>query len=158
MHIPWSDLAENCGKILAAFALALPLGWERQKDERSVGLRTFPLVAVASCGYVLLAGKAFANNAAEHSRVLQGLMTGIGFVGGGAILKTGATVRGTATAASIWNTGAVGAAVALGFYEIAIILSLINLFVLQVFTRLEQKLFAAPDAAPGPPSGPDRPA
>ena len=158
MHIPWSDVAENCGKVLAAFALALPLGWERQRDERSVGLRTFPLVAVASCGYVLLAGKAFANNAAEHSRILQGLMTGIGFVGGGAILKTGATVRGTATAASIWNTGAVGAAVALGFYEIAIILSLINLFVLQVFTRLEQKMFPGPDAATGPGSGPDRPA
>jgi putative Mg2+ transporter-C (MgtC) family protein len=151
-------MAENCGKVLAAFALALPLGWERQRDERSVGLRTFPLVAVASCGYVLLAGKAFANNAAEHSRVLQGLMTGIGFVGGGAILKTGATVRGTATAASIWNTGAVGAAVALGFYEIAVILSLINLFVLQVFTRLEQKLFPAPDPPPGPPSRPERPA
>ena len=158
MHIPWSDMAENCGKVLAAFALSLPLGWERQRDERSVGLRTFPLVAVASCGYVLLAGKAFPGNAAEHSRVLQGLITGIGFVGGGAILKTGSTVRGTATAASIWNTGAVGAAVALGIYEIAIILSLINLVTLQVFTRLEQKMFAGPDVAPGPPSKPDGPA
>ena len=158
MDILWSEVAVHCGKVLGAFALALPIGWERQRDERSVGLRTFPVVAVASCGYVLLAGKAFPGNAAEHSRVLQGLITGIGFVGGGAILKSGATVRGTATAASIWNTGAVGAAVALGIYEIAIILSLINLVTLQVFTRLEQKMNAEHDAASGSGGGPDRPA
>jgi putative Mg2+ transporter-C (MgtC) family protein len=50
------------------------------------------------------------------------LITGIGFVGGGAILKEGATVKGTATAASIWNAGVIGAAVAMGQYEIAILL------------------------------------
>lgn len=53
-------------------------------------------------------------------------MTGIGFVGGGAILKSAGSVHGTATAASIWNTGAIGAAVAFERYEIAIVLSLIN--------------------------------
>ena len=56
----------------------------------------------------------------------EGLLTGIGFIGSGAILKTEASVRGTATAASIWNTAAVGAAVAYGNYDIAIVLSIAN--------------------------------
>ena len=61
----------------------------------------------------------------------QGLLTGIGFIGSGAILKTEGTVRGTATAASIWNTAAVGAAVAYGNYDIAIVLSVANFAVLR---------------------------
>jgi len=64
--------------------------------------------------------------------VLQGLITGIGFIGGGAILKTGGTVRGTATAASIWNTGLIGVAVAFARYEIAIVMSLINFVTLRL--------------------------
>jgi putative Mg2+ transporter-C (MgtC) family protein len=154
MDMVWSEVAEHCGKILAAFALALPIGWERQRDERTAGLRTFPLVAVASCGWVLLAEKAFGANSADHSRFLQGLITGIGFIGGGAILKSAGTVRGTATAASIWSTGAIGAAVGFGIYEVAVILSLINWVTLQVFTRLEQKMHPEDDAG----AGSDRPA
>jgi putative Mg2+ transporter-C (MgtC) family protein len=66
-----------------------------------------------------------------EARVLQGIITGIGFIGGGAILKSGAQVRGTATAASIWNMGLLGIAVAFDRYEAAILLSRINLFTLR---------------------------
>lgn len=76
-------------------------------------------------------------NSADQSRVLQGLITGIGFVGGGAILKEGATVRGTATAASIWNAGVIGASVAMERYEIAIILAILNLFTLRALFPLK---------------------
>ena len=72
--------------------------------------------------------------------MLQGLITGIGFVGGGAILKEGATVKGTATAASIWNAGVIGAAVAMERFEIAIILALLNLFTLRALLPLKQRL------------------
>src|SRR5262245_46763103 len=126
LPIDWSEIPIHCGKVAGAFALALPIGWERERDDRSAGLRTFPLVAVASCGYVLVAESVFGAAGPDHSRLLQGLITGIGFIGGGAILKSAGTVRGTATAASVWNTGAVGAAVAYGAYEIAVILSGIN--------------------------------
>jgi len=61
-------------------------------------------------------------------------------VGGGAILKEGATVKGTATAASIWNAGVIGAAVAMGRYEIAILLALLNLFTLRALLPLKQRL------------------
>jgi len=124
-------------KIVAAYLLTLPIGWEREMEAHSVGVRTFPIVAMASCGYLLVA---FPGDIAAQSRVLQGLIAGIGFVGGGAILKEGATVRGTATAASIWNTGVIGAAVATGHYEVAVILSAMNFLILKVFWRYKQKL------------------
>jgi len=129
-----------------AYALALPIGWEREKGDRSAGLRTFPLVAVASCGYVLVA-ETVLGGGEGHDRVIQGLMTGIGFIGGGAILKQGGTVRGTATAASVWNTGAVGAAVAYGRYEIAVLLSVINFLTLRLLTPF--KVESPPEGAPG---------
>jgi putative Mg2+ transporter-C (MgtC) family protein len=69
--------------------------------------------------------------------LLQGLITGIGFVGGGAILKEGTTVKGTATAASIWNAGVIGASVAVGRYEVAVILALLNLFTLRALLPLK---------------------
>jgi putative Mg2+ transporter-C (MgtC) family protein len=121
-----------------AFVLALPVGWDREQQERSAGLRTFPLVAVASCGYVLLAERVLAGSADAQARVIEGLITGIGFIGGGAILKEGGTVRGTATAASIWSTAAIGATVAYGIYEIALVLSVINFATLRYLPPIER--------------------
>jgi putative Mg2+ transporter-C (MgtC) family protein len=74
------------------------------------------------------------------ARIIQGLITGIGFIGGGAILKQGANVQGTATAASIWSTGAIGGAVAFGRYEIAIVLSIMNFATLRWLTPLKHSL------------------
>jgi putative Mg2+ transporter-C (MgtC) family protein len=65
---------------------------------------------------------------------VEGVITGIGFIGGGAILKTGASVRGTATAASLWATGAVGAAVALGSYDVAIAIAAMTFLTLKFVT------------------------
>ena len=73
-------------------------------------------------------------NAETQSRLLQGLIGGIGFIGGGAILKEGANVKGLATAASIWGTGAIGAAVAFERIEIATVLSLIMFAALRLLT------------------------
>lgn len=135
--IEWWLVWTNLASVGGAYLLALPLAWEREQNARTVGLRTFPLVAVASCGYVLLATSIFAQEPESTARVVQGLMTGIGFIGGGAILKHGTDVRGTATAASIWSTGAIGACVALGRYEIAIVLSLINFLTLRLLTQFK---------------------
>jgi putative Mg2+ transporter-C (MgtC) family protein len=132
----WSDF----GKILLSYLLTLPIGWQREREEHAVGIRTFPLVAMASCGYLLLIHTQAPRDSAAESRLLQGLITGIGFIGAGAILKEGATVRGTATSASVWNTGVLGAAVALGRYEIAIILSALNLFTLRALLPLKLRL------------------
>jgi putative Mg2+ transporter-C (MgtC) family protein len=144
--IDWHVFWTQAGKILIAYVLALPVGWERERTEHSVGVRTFPLVAMASCGYVLLAGTVAGGDLAARSRIIQGLTTGIGFIGGGAILQGKGNVHGTATAASIWNTGVIGAAVACTRYEIAIILALLNLVTLRLLLPLKARIDGDLDA------------
>ena len=140
-----SDYLTLILKVLIAFALALPTGWERFKHDRSAGLRTFPLVALASCAYMLAAARTSIGPDAQ-SRILVGVMTGIGFIGGGSILKEGASVHGTATAASLWNMGAVGVCVAYENYGLAVLLSAVNYLSLLLLTPLEDKLKRDRDA------------
>lgn len=142
MDLPWQDWQatwHDTGRLLLAYLLALPVGWYREKEGHSIGVRTFPLTAVASCAYILLATSSHMDSASQ-SRVIQGLVAGIGFIGGGAILKAEGGVHGTATAASIWNTGALGAAVALDRFEIAVTLALLNLFALRVLRPVKDRL------------------
>jgi putative Mg2+ transporter-C (MgtC) family protein len=136
-----SELLRLIVSIVASYLLALPLGWERKRHSQAyVGLRVFPLVAVGACVYVFLGQQLFTGkDSNEQADVLQGLMTGIGFVGAGAILKRSADVRGVATAAAVWTTGAIGAAVAYGYYPLAITLSLVNLLILSLTWRLARR-------------------
>lgn len=115
-------------RLVISFALALPIGWERERNSRTLGLRTFPLVAMSSAAYITIAEELFVTDVNAQSRVLQGLMAGIGFIGGGAILKgrDDETVHGTATAAGVWATGALGASVAYGRLDLAIIISFLT--------------------------------
>ena len=110
-----------------AFALAVPIGWDREKRARSAGLRTFPLVAMASCGFVQASEGLLVHSPDGMAKVIEGLITGIGFIGGGAILKQGTTVQGTATAASLWATGAIGVSVGLGSYDVAVVFTFLTL-------------------------------
>ena len=130
----------HCSRLVIAFVLALPVAWDRERSERTLGLRTFPLVSMASAGYLLLAQTVAAADPGAQARFFQGLMTGIGFLGGGAIVKRGLDVHGAATAASIWNTAAVGAAVAYGKFEIAILLSGVNFAVLRWLSPVKKKI------------------
>ena len=135
----WQDAWRVVLHLGITYLLTALIGWDREREAHSsAGIRTFPIVGMASCGYLLVLGAQ--PDIAAQSRVLQGLITGIGFIGGGAILKEGATVRGTATAASIWNAGVIGAAVAMNHLEVAIMLSLLNLFTLRALLPLKEKL------------------
>ena len=125
----WHKDLYDAGRLLGAYVLAFPVGWWRETEAHSVGVRTFPIVAMASCGYVLMAAP---GDATAQSRIIQGLVAGMGFIGGGAILKSEGSVHGTATAASIWNTGVLGAAVAQDRWILAVVLSVLNLFALRV--------------------------
>ncbi len=125
--------------LAAAYVLAFPIGWNREQEERSAGLRTFPLVAVATCGFVQAAEGLVAESPEAMARIIEGLITGMGFIGGGAILRLQDSVKGTATAASLWVTGAVGVSVGLGAFDVAVMLSLVTvltLWVLSPFKRL----------------------
>ena len=139
--LDWNLLGVTALKLTAAWVLAFPTGWWREKEVHAVGIRTFPVVAIASCGYLLILHDIpGADGWAANSRVLQGLVAGIGFVGGGAIVRDGMSVHGTATAASIWNTGAIGAAVAMGKYEVAIVLAVLNVLTLKGLIPLKKRL------------------
>ena len=140
MQVPenFQEVWHNFAHVAIAYLLTATIGWEREREGRSVGVRTFPIVGMASCGYMLLL---MPNpDATTQSRLLQGLITGIGFIGGGAIIKEGSTVHGTATAASVWNAGVIGAAVAMDHYGIAVTLAFLNLFTLRALLPLKKWL------------------
>lgn len=136
--IGWDQIYFNLVHLGIAYVLALPVAFDRDQANRGAGLRTFPLVAVAACGYTLVGISVLSSTGAE-ARVLQAVITGIGFIGGGAILKNKNSVKGTATAASIWNTGLIGMAVAFDRFEIAIVMSLINFLTLRYIGQLKEK-------------------
>ena len=137
LEIDWPQITFNLTQLAVAFVLALPVAYNREHKARGAGLRTFPLVSIASCAYMLMGMTVFEGDNAT-ARVAYGVITGMGFIGGGAILKTKSTVVGTATAASLWNTGAIGICVAQQLYEIAILLSLINFLILKFSSPLKQ--------------------
>lgn len=126
----------------AAFLFALPLAWERRTGTHAqVGIRTIPLVSLGACAYMLLAERLVEEEEAR-TRVIQGLLTGIGFIGGGAIFKQSDDVTGIATAATIWNMGAIGAATGYGDYWLGLLLCIASIVVLAL-GRLEHRIESA---------------
>ena len=136
------DIVPHLTALLIAYALAIPIGWNREREERSAGLRTFPLVAVASCGFIQAAEHLVADNPEAMARIVEGLITGMGFIGGGAILRLKDSVKGTATAASLWATGAIGVSVGLGSYDVAIVIALITIATLWPLAVFKRKIIA----------------
>ena len=132
------DVLPHLVALTIAYALALPLGWNREREERSAGIRTFPLVAVASCGFVQASEGIASASPEAMARVVEGIITGMGFIGGGAILRMKDSVRGTATAASLWITGAIGIAVGLGAYDVAVVLSVATVVTLWLLSPLKR--------------------
>lgn len=131
--------------IATAYLLALPIGWNRERAERSAGIRTFPLVAMASCGFIQAVESITAGSPEATARVVEGVITGMGFIGGGAILHRGDRVQGTATAAALWATGAIGVAVGLGSFDVAVMIALVTGITLYVLSPLKREIETARD-------------
>ena len=132
--------------LAVAYALAFPIGWNREREERSAGLRTFPLVAVATCGFIQATEHLTVQSPEAMARIVEGTIVGMGFIGGGAILRHSDSVKGTATAASLWVTGAIGAAVGLGSYDVAVVLAVATVITLWVMEPLKRLGRVYPDA------------
>jgi putative Mg2+ transporter-C (MgtC) family protein len=122
-----------------AYALAFLIGWNREREDRSAGMRTFPLVAIAACGFIQATEGLLRSEPEGMARIVDGVITGIGFIGGGAILKGGGEVQGTATAASLWATGAIGVAVGLANYDVAMVICLFTVATLYGLRHLKTK-------------------
>jgi putative Mg2+ transporter-C (MgtC) family protein len=134
----WAGIFADFWHLGLAFVLAGAIGWNREQEEHNTGIRAFPIVAMASCAFITIAS--FHGDQAAQSRVLQGLVAGIGFVGGGAILRDGGNIKGTATAASVLSAAAIGAAVAMDRFGIAISLMILNLVALRALAPIKEKL------------------
>ena len=120
-------------RLLVAAALGGLLGYEREQEGKSAGVRTHMLVAIGAALFVLIPQQAGASTA-DLTRVLQGLIAGVGFLGAGAIILGTKQVepRGLTTAAGIWVTAAIGVAAGMGRESTAILSTLVALFVLSV--------------------------
>lgn len=132
-YINWHLITKHFSLIIVALLFTLPIAYNRETRSKGAGLRTYPLVAIATCSYTLLALDVIGNSEAL-GKFMAGIVTGIGFIGGGAILKSSndSRVTGLANAASIWNTGAVGMAVAWQRFEIALLIAGLNFLILRI--------------------------
>lgn len=132
--------------MLIAAALGGLIGLERELKDQPAGLRTHILVGLGSClfalvgafGFETVTGRQDVMVQSDVTRVASQIVVGIGFLGGGTILRHGANIRGLTTAASLWVTAAVGLAVAMGFYAGAITAAVLGVFSLSLLKPIEK--------------------
>jgi len=153
LHGYWSltELATN-GVILlnliGALLLGLMVGYERSYHGRAAGMRTYGLVCMASCALTVIGGYSqywFGGHDAfvagnDPTRIIQGIVTGIGFLGAGVIMREGFNISGLTTAASIWASSVIGIMVGIGFYVSAMGLAFMCAMSMIFLSRLEAKL------------------
>ena len=141
--------ANLCGALL----LGLLVGYERSYHSRAAGMRTYGIVCMASCALTVFAGypgywwglaDAARVGPIDPTRVVQGIVTGIGFLGAGVIMRDGMSISGLTTAASIWATAAIGVLVGVGFYPAAILLALLSASLMMWGVKVEARLPALP--------------
>jgi len=133
--------------LIGALLLGMLIGYERSYNGRAAGMRTYGLVCMASTALTVFVGHAplwyggmGAHVAADPTRVVQGIVTGIGFLCAGVIMKDGLSISGLTTAASIWASAAVGVLLGVGFYAAALLLALLCMLALSLLHRLEERL------------------
>lgn len=122
-------------RLVLAGAIGALIGYERRMHHKAIGISGMMLVAIGSATFMLLAKHESARDPAAVSRTLQGLLQGIGFLGGAVIFKGGTDVRGIKTAAAIWITGALGLATGTGFWWLSVIVALATALILFIADR-----------------------
>lgn len=117
-------------RLLLAGLVGGAIGYERSLHRKSIGIAGMMLVAIGSASYMLLAAHLAVQDPAAISRALQGLLQGIGFLGGAVIFKTGTDVHGIKTAAAVWITGAIGLAIGTWFWWLGLLVGLATVVIL----------------------------
>ncbi len=134
----WEELPRILLNLAVAFVLGIPVGWERERHKFGPGLRTYPLLAMGACAYLEIGQFAFRDHIEGQARVFQALVSGIGFIGAGAIIKGRAEVHGLATAVSLWVTVSVGIAASYQLFALAAVLSGTTLVALRLLKPLKR--------------------
>lgn len=142
---PFSEMELRLGlNLLLAALFGGLIGFEREIDKRPAGLRTHMLICVGAALFAMI-GTVYFSHTDDVSRVWQNILTGVGFLGAGAVFKEEGTVRGLTTAAGIWVVAAIGLAIAAQLYVLASTAEIIVLVTLFVLRRIERH------ASPMPP-------
>lgn len=135
-------------RLSMAIILGAAIGYERELRGKAAGLRTHMLVSLGAAIFILVPLQS-GMEVADASRVLQGIIAGVGFLGAGAIIKfnTDGEIKGLTTAASVWVAAAIGIAAGMGLEATAVVSTLATLFILAVVKRVEDSIKVAPDIA-----------
>lgn len=142
------------GQLFLAALLSGILGWERQHRGQPAGLRTYMLVSLASASFTQVGAYAFAGTGPhDPMRVAAQVVTGVGFLGAGAIWRTGTAPRGLTTAAGLWVSAAIGMLLAASFYAVAICATIIAWVILRGGSELERRLGVKREGGPEGQSG-----
>ena len=132
-------------QLVLAVILGGLIGLEREIKRKEAGLQTYSLVCLGTCLFTIIALeliRIFAGQASinlDPTRIIQAIAIGIGFIGAGVIFHYGAGIRGLTTAAGLWVTAGIGIAVGIKFCLLAVIVTLLTLFILIVFGSIERK-------------------
>ena len=141
-------------RLVVALLLGAAIGWERELQRMPAGFRTHALVSLGSAIFTIVSAYAFTGPLSDPTRIAAQVVSGVGFLGGGAILHYGGTVRGLTTAASLWAVAAVGMAAGAGLFVVASISAVLVIVALEVFQRLERtakrRFNIAPSRGPEP--------
>ena len=137
---------EVCLRLACAMLVGLVIGSEREYTHRPAGMRTHILVALGACAVSITGELLFSHYAAlgatpDPARLSAQVITGVGFLGAGTIMREGVSVKGLTTAASVWAVACLGLAAGFGYYALAIAGMVLILLTLTVFERLQDKLF-----------------
>lgn len=135
---------EAASRLLVAAVLGMVAGFEREYRHKPAGIRTHMLVATGSAAFMILALElalgplqVIDEASSDPSRIIQGIIGGIGFLGAGAIIQGGREVTGLTTGASIWVAGAIGIASGIGFLDFAVLLTVIVVVIVYIIGRVE---------------------
>ena len=127
-----SELGDIVIRLLAAGVLGAGIGFERRVHHKAIGIAGMVLIAIGSTTYMLLARHLAEVDPSSISRTLQGFLSGIGFLGGAVIFKSGFDVKGIKAAAAVWITGAIGLAIATSYWWLGITVGLLTVVVMFV--------------------------
>ncbi len=134
------DDLELVKRLCLSALLGGALGFEREWRQKDAGLRTNILIAMGATLFTIMSIDVSTGSGGDSTRIASGIVTGIGFLGAGAIMQTGAGIKGLTTAAMIWVNAAVGVAVGGGEYRVATIATIVALIVLVLLGPVERGL------------------
>lgn len=133
--------------MVVAVVLGALIGIEREVHSKPAGLRTNALICMGAAAFMVIAQRIGLGNDAV-SRMTAGIVTGVGFIGGGAVLRDRTNISGVTTAATIWVVTSIGIACGMRLYDMAVSITVLSLIVLAVFGPLDRKIRKTKDPEP----------